>query len=253
MPRGARIKSESGIYHVMIRGINKQDIFEDDEDRVRFLGTLEHYKNECGFNLYAYCLMGNHIHLLIKENDVEIGIIMKRIGTSFVFWYNWKYKRFGHLFQDRYKSEAVEDDSYFLTVIRYIHQNPLKAGINDNIADYRWSSYSDYFWNKGITDTDFALQIFDDKNESKAAALFEEFNAVVNDDICLEYEEKYRIDDDEAREIIKRVSRIMNINEIQSLGYERRNEIIKELKEKEGLSIRQICRLTGISFNIVRA
>ena len=129
MPRQARKKSGSGIYHIMLRGINRQQIFEDAEDRERFLETIENYKELCGYTIYAYCLMGNHVHILMREGKEDLTQVFKRIAGSYVYWYNWKYHRSGHLFQDRYKSEPVEDDSYFLTVLRYIHQNPVKAKI----------------------------------------------------------------------------------------------------------------------------
>ena len=88
--------------------------------------------------------MGNHIHLLIKPEKEPLEQVFKRIGGRYVYWYNVKYQRVGHLFQDRFKSEPVEDDSYFLTVIRYIHQNPVKAGLCKNIKDYKYSSYAEY-------------------------------------------------------------------------------------------------------------
>lgn len=136
MARVAREKSSTGIYHVTLRGINRQIIFEDDEDYQKFLWTITDTKGKSGYEIYAYCLMSNHIHLLLKETREELGIVFRRIGASYVHWYNWKYKRRGHLFQARYKSEVVETDSYFLTVLRYIHQNPYKADIVKNIADY---------------------------------------------------------------------------------------------------------------------
>ena len=129
MPRQARRKSKSGIYHVLLRGINRQQIFEDNEDFEMFLQVLKDCKAISECKLFAYCLMGNHIHLLVQESKEPIGQFMKRILTRFVYWYNVKYQRVGHLFQDRFKSEPVENDSYFMTVIRYIHQNPLKAGL----------------------------------------------------------------------------------------------------------------------------
>ena len=128
MPRTARTKSESGIYHVMLRGINQQVIFKDEEDNRKFLEVLNDCKAVSGYKLFAYCLMGNHIHLLIKVEKEDLEQIFKRIGGRFVYWYNGKYSRGGHLFQDRYKSEPVETDEYFLAVLRYIHQNPVKAG-----------------------------------------------------------------------------------------------------------------------------
>ncbi|MGI5879834.1 MAG: transposase [Syntrophomonadaceae bacterium] len=141
MPRTARKKSETGIYNIIIRGINRQNIFEDDEDRIRFLETLDRYKEETGCELYAYCLMSNHVHLLVKENDDGLSSFMKRVNGSYAYWYNWKYDHVGHLFQDRFKSEPVDDDTYFLTVIRYIHRNPLTAGMTDGL-EYAWSSYT---------------------------------------------------------------------------------------------------------------
>jgi len=134
LARRARVRSNTGIYHVMIRGINRQAIFEDDEDRIRFIDTLREYKDISKYEIYGYCLMDNHIHLLIKEIDESISLIIKRISSSYVHWYNTKYERLGHLFQERFRSEVVEDDGYFLTVLRYIHQNPVKAKIAENVG-----------------------------------------------------------------------------------------------------------------------
>lgn len=129
MPRQARKKSESGIYHIMLRGINQQQIFEDREDYEKFLEILKDCKAICEFKLFAYCLMGNHIHLLIQEGTESLEQVFKRLCGRFVYWYNVKYRRVGHLFQDRFKSEPVDSDDYFFTVQRYIHQNPIKAGL----------------------------------------------------------------------------------------------------------------------------
>ena len=126
MPRQARRKSKTGIYHVIMRGINRQSIFEDDEDYERFIETLKKYKETSEYKIYAFCLMRNHFHLLMKTEKEDLDLVIKRIAGSYVYWYNLKYHRSGHLFQDRYKSEAVEDDPYFLTVLRYIHHNPIR-------------------------------------------------------------------------------------------------------------------------------
>lgn len=156
MPRVPRHKSESGIYHIMLRGINQQTIFEDDEDYSKFLSTLEKYKAVSGYKVFAYCLMSNHIHILLKTDNEDLDLIMKRIAGSYVYWYNWKYYRKGHLFQDRFKSEPIDDEKYLLTVLRYIHQNPVKAKIVKNIDEYIYSSYNDYIKVKSnLVDTDF--------------------------------------------------------------------------------------------------
>ena len=245
MPRRARRKSESGIYHIMLRGINRQVIFEDEEDNLKFLETLKNYKAVSGYKLFAYCLMSNHIHLLLRVEKEDLDLIIKRIAGSYVYWYNWKYKRNGHLFQDRFKSEPVEDDAYFLTVIRYIHQNPIKAGLSKTIDDYKFSSYNEYIINSNLVDTDFCLGIIDKEQ-------FIDFNMEESQDVCLEIEDNdFRLTDDEAREIIRKISKCKTATEFQNLSIEKRDKYLKNLRN-QGLSIRQISRLTGIGFNIVR-
>lgn len=249
MPRVKRKKSKTGIYHVLIRGINRQTIFEEEEDSERFLLTLKTYQEKSGYRIYGYCLMGNHVHLLIKEEKEDLGIIMRRIGASYVYWYNTKYSRSGHLFQGRYKSEVVDDDRYFLTVLRYIHQNPVKARMVSDVGNYKWSSYTEYIEKKDIVDTDFALSIFSNERE-KALQNFKAFHQISNDDHCLDISEKKRITDKMAIGIIKRKCRVSHCGEIQTMEKGQRDKHLKILK-KEGLSSRQIARLTGISRGVV--
>ncbi len=251
MPRVAREKSITGIYHVMLRGINRQIIYEDVEDYQKYLETLKNYQENSSYTIYAYCLMSNHIHLLIKEDKEDLGIAFRRIGASYVYWYNWKYGRRGHLFQDRYKSEVVESDSYFLTVIRYIHQNPIRAGIVKDIADYRWSSYGEYIGEQGICERDFVLNMFS-TDRAKAIKLFKEFNLTANQDRCMEYNQDVRLNDIEASKFIRTFSGVHSTTEIQGFEKVKRNEVIKACKEKN-MSIRQIERLTGVSFGVIRA
>lgn len=138
MPRRARVKSSTGIYHIMLRGIDKRDIFLEDEDKVKFSENVRKAKEIGQFEIYGYCLMDNHVHLLLKENE-EIGTSIKRITVGYVGWHNKKYDRVGHLFQNRYLSESVTTEEYLLIVLRYIHQNPVKAKLVSNISEYRWS------------------------------------------------------------------------------------------------------------------
>ena len=145
MPRTARKKSKSGIYHIIMRGINRQTIFEDEEDCAQFLEALQRYKEKSNYQVYAYCLMGNHVHLLVKIGIELLEQVMRRLCGSYVYWYNNKYQRVGNLFQDRFKSEPVEDDQYFQIVQRYIHQNPVKAGLSSRkftFTKFAWFIYS---------------------------------------------------------------------------------------------------------------
>lgn len=246
MPRQARRKSESGIYHIMLRGINQQQIFEDNEDFNKFIQILKDCKAISEFKLFAYCLMGNHIHLLIKPEKEPLEQIFKRIGGRFVYWYNIKYQRVGHLFQDRFKSEPIEDDSYFLTVVRYIHQNSVKAGLCKSIEDYQYSSYNEYIKKESWIDTDFLFEMISKKE-------FVRYNNATNTDKCLDIDEtvRIRLTDEQAQRVIEKYSHCYNVSDFQKLDTKSRDEFIILFKEK-GLSIRQISRLTGTSIAIVR-
>jgi putative transposase len=161
--RQARERCESGLYHIVLRGINRQDVFYDNGDFQHFLETLGQTKSGQEFEVYGYCLMSNHIHLLIREKKDNISRIMSRIGTSYAWWYNRKYGRIGHVFQGRYGSECVKDDKYLLTVIRYIHNNPVKAGIVREPENYRWSSIHAYYGEREhphrLTEPNFVLEL----------------------------------------------------------------------------------------------
>ncbi len=233
----------------MLRGINRQTIFEDEEDMQILLETIKKYKTISKYEIYAYCIMNNHVHLLIKELGESISNVIKRISNSYVFWYNKKYERCGHLFQERFKSEAVENDEYFLTVLRYIHQNPVKAGIVKDISCYKWSSYSEYIDKEEIVDIDFVLDMFSTERKS-ALKLYKSFNKQKNSDMCLEDEEKARVSDSEVKEYIKKLN-IMDPKELRQLEKSKRDEILKKLKLVNGVTIRQLSRMTGISKSVV--
>ena len=143
-----------------MRGINRQNIFDDDEDYYYFLHILGSLpfagKEPFSFNrqhnctIYAWCLMTNHFHLLVKEQEWSISEIVKRLAGSYVFYYNKKNERVGHLFQERFKSEPCNNEEYFITLFRYISQNPVRAGIVKKASEYPWGSWRrDYLSNGG--------------------------------------------------------------------------------------------------------
>ena len=142
MARKNRKWFPGAIYHIMARGNYRQNIFKDDEDFKVFLLLMQDAKTKYGFKLHAYCLMTNHYHLLLETEQTEIWKIMKRINQIYAAYYNEKYRLMGHLFQGRYKSCLVENDSYFLQTSRYIHLNPVKAKMVPRAEAYPWSSYS---------------------------------------------------------------------------------------------------------------
>lgn len=253
MSRQARKQSESGIYHVMLRGINRQVIFEDEQDMDRFLELLVHYRKEGLFSLFAYCLMSNHVHLLIREKKETLDSIMKRIGVSYVMYYNVKYARAGHLFQDRYKSQPVEDDEYLIQLMRYIHQNPVKAGLCRKTEDYKYSSYAYYAvdaqktgtLNKELIDTETVFGII---GRDELAAYMEE----ENDDKFMDIDDGIRrISDAEATEMIRSKTGLQSPTQLQKADRAMRDRIIAELNE-EGVTMRQIERITGLSHGVVQ-
>ena len=244
MVRTARRKSETGIYHVMLRGIDKRDLFLDEEDYQKFLDYIGKAKKKVEFAVYGYCLMTNHVHLLLKESEgQEIGSIVKRIAVGYAQYHNIKNGRTGHLFQNRFKSEVVESDTYFLTVLRYIHQNPVKAGIVKSIGDYKWSSYNYYFKDKNeLVDTAFPLSLFKDIKQ------FEIFMNERNEDKCLDYNPPKRYTDRELKELI---SSIVEINSLQEMDLMTRNKVLKKIKETTGASNRQLARVLNIGRGIL--
>jgi len=249
-----RERSNSGIYHVILRGVNRQDIFYDDDDYLRFLETTAQMKSGDEFAVYGYCLMTNHLHLLIQEKTDTISRIMSRIGTSYAWWYNQKYGRSGHVFQGRFKSECIENDNYLLAVIRYIHNNPVKAGMAQKPEEYRWSSIHAYYGNReypyGLTEPGFILGVINQDKE-KAIKAFKEFIQQENDDKCLEDEFRRRKTDSEIKTEIENCMNGEPIGLLQGMRREKRNEILRKVKAEGGVSLRQISRVTGLSVDII--
>ncbi len=254
IPRRPRQQSETGIYHVMLRGTNRQSIFHDDSDRIRFLETLKRYKAGNAYLVLGWCLMGNHVHLLLREGERDLADSMKRIGVSYVWHYNRKYNAVGHLFQDRYKSEAIESDPYLLTVIRYIHQNPVKARIVKRPFEWKWSSCIGYYgendYPSQLLDRDLILGMFS-KEDDKAVEWFKQFNEAENTDICLGDTVDLPLTDEKALEEIKKLIAPLSIAEIKSMGKEQRNELLTKIKKIRGITHRQTARVTGVSPSLV--
>ena len=256
MPRIARRISKTNIYHVMLRGNEKKNIFADAEDKARFIDIICNKKEDNGFCLYAYCVMNNHVHLVIKELEEQISYTMKRIGTCYASYFNKKYNRVGHVFQDRYKSEPIENERYLLAAIRYVHNNPVKAGIC-KIQEYNWSSYR--FYTQEIKDKkrmveceDILSRFSEDRN--RAVILFKEFSNQESNDVFMDLEDDM-LDEAETLEYINSYLITENI----PLEYLHQREyrlelyiLVKELVEKSQLSLRKIAEILGINRETIR-
>jgi REP element-mobilizing transposase RayT len=178
MARKPRAEVEGGLYHLIARGNNRQNIFHSDEDFKKFLSLLEAQKAKLGFYLYAYCLMSNHFHLALERQAEPVGRIMQRVLTGYSQYYNGKYRKIGHVFQGRHKAILCQADRYLAELVRYIHLNPVRAKVVRKAERYRWSSQRAYLdiERSELVDVDPVLRLFGARRQ-KARENFAEFVA----------------------------------------------------------------------------
>ena len=246
MSRVARRLSETGMYHIIFRGINRQNIFEEPVDYEKMKEILRRVKTEMEYEMYAYCLMTNHVHLFIKEKNVgEISKIMTKILSHYATWFNKKYDRSGALFSNRYKSEPVEDDRYFIGLTRYIHQNPVKAGMTKTVSGYYYSSYSEYVnSHEDLINIDFMLEMLHEDRDT-AIKQFKEINSK-------QEKEVFEITDSRKnstaiRRLIITESEGLEPEKIKALESNIRDALIRRLVLEKGISKSALGRATGIS------
>lgn len=246
MPRTARKTSESSVYHVVNRGAGRQIIFEDDADRAFFMERLQSLLGEEAGTLLAWCLMDNHFHLLVSIPMDRLKLLMHRLQTSYAGYFNRVHAHVGSVFDGRFKSEPVDTDEYLMVVVRYIHENPLKAGVCDGLA-FRWSSYLEYCNGKGYADARFALGIFGGLGQ------FKEFHSAEHGEgRCLEVSDVPRrsVNDESARRIADGLLGEGATAALKERDRQTRDQALALLKSR-GLSVRQIQRLTGISLGVI--
>ncbi|NLO25569.1 MAG: transposase [Clostridiales bacterium] len=246
----------------MFRGNGKMDIFLDNEDRRKFLTIMETKQQTAFYEVFGYCLMTNHVHLLLKTGKESIGQSMKRIGISYAHYFNKKYNRVGHVFQDRFRSEVIENERYLLAALRYIHNNPVKGGLVNDPSQYRWSSYS-YFLkptqaDSSFVNTQFILKIL--SNDTwKSLQLFKEFSRGRDDNAFMDVEEEpskaYSINSiKDAQDFIEQYLKGIGVGfkNLKRKEYKAiRDQLIIKLKEESNLSVREIGGLMGVSKNVV--
>ncbi len=193
MARPLRLSFEDAVYHITARGNRRENIFYSDKDRLVFLEKLKETFQKYSIICYAYCLMDNHYHLFIKTPHANISEGMHYLNTSYTNWFKAGHKIVGVIFQGRYKSILVDEDSYGLRLSAYIHLNPLRAGIVDEIKEYRWSSYLDYMGKRRSVDrldAEFILKQFD-RDIKKARRRYKRF-VLENADMDSPLEDSYR-------------------------------------------------------------
>jgi len=272
MPRKLREKSPQDLYHIVFRGTNKQVLFESKYDYMKFLEYMQKAKNQINFEIHGYCLMSNHIHMLVKTPFDNLSKIGQSINAPYAHFYNIKYCRTGSLFEIRFGSIPILTIQQYMNTVRYIHQNPVRAGIisNQNAHKYLWSSLKEfkeyamsnnsdkftYLINPNIVAETFecfeSFEKLDSKAKDKKLSKFFLFHTEVSDEYAYEHD-CHRLTDQEAAEILKSNfgHKIEFIKDLQKMDVKSRNELILEIKKLK-LSITQISRLTGIGRNIIQ-
>ncbi len=274
MGRKPRIEFNGALYHVIQRGNNKEYIFKSNKHKQYFLSKLKEYKDIMNFEVYGYVIMDNHYHIVIRSRDVNISMIMQRVNNDFSKYYNISSKRNGHVFQDRYKGILVKDDKYLLSLLRYVHQNPVKANMCKRVSDYYWSSDSNYRKNQQgqLVDIDFVLNIFSLNRNSAIneyikfmdASELEDGSSFENIDIIGEHKtavnqtkiEKQTLDDilyevtnnEELFSTIKNGSRKRNLTEYKKIYIMKslsENYTMTEIGSNIGISESAVCLLAN--------
>lgn len=242
MGRQARKKSELGLYHVVQKGINGRALFYDRSDFEKYIEILHKTKQQSKFQIYCCCLMENHVHLLIEEGEENIEMIFKRIGISYARYFNRRNDSKGPVFIDRYWSESVCTESYFYEVIRYICQNPVKAGLCSHPFEYLWVGCVGY-------EGPFYLDEINRFTGIEESQLYDFVMEPVRENRFDEECRKHLTDADALERLIS-ICDVEKVTRIVGFPKDQRNEILTRAL-KEGISIRQLARLTGIGRGVI--
>lgn len=245
MANAPRKRAESGVYHVVVRGNGRQIIFYDDADRRTFLTMLARRMDENGVAVWAWCLMDNHVHLLVEDPENGLSHAMQALLTGYARYFNAKTGHVGHVFQQRFFSEPIESERYLVAAVRYIHINPEKDGIEAASA-YRWSSYAEYAGGplpigRKLCATGSVLDVLGGP---------EGFTELCQCSELYEpgFEGALRLTDAEARQRAEKIARtkgLADASQVKELPRAERDTVIRQLRGN-GISIKQIERLTGI-------
>ena len=247
MPRIARKISMTKVYHIILRGNDRQDIFYEEQDYKKFLKLIVITKEKYQYEVYAYCLMTNHVHLILYDKNDQISKIMQSIEIAYSSYFAKKYSKKGHLFQNRFISKNIEQENYLYRLCRYIHQNPVKAGIS-SVENYKWSSYNEFIHTSKIINSKFILSMFG-KMQKEAVENFILFHNYMTNEINeeVEYEGISKLTDEQVREKIQKILQLKEISDIYMCDKDTRNKRIEKLKEIQGTSKVQLARILGMN------
>ena len=246
MPRYARQRNEKGIHHVVVQGKRMEHIFKQDAEKELYLDTLLKYKAQTEVKLYAFCILDNHVHLVLKETKEEtVSSFMRRIGVSFSYWYRQRYDlpQGKELFRGRYLSEPLLTEEMILKVVRHIHQEPVRTGLAEKMEDYFWSSYRMYLHPGGFVDRRLVL------DSLHFGGGYTSYMAEEEADVhCLEeVPVKYGRTDEEADALIQVRLREEGVSSLGQLNHEEKKIFFRRLRYEDEVSIQQLSRVTGVN------
>jgi len=249
MPRQAREVSPTGYYHIMMRGINRDSIYQSTGDKSYFIKTLKKLE---GLSIAAYCVMDNHVHIVLQAELAALMAAIRKLNLTYAMWYNSIHERVGHVYQNRYRSEIVTNDRHLLQVVRYVHNNPVKAGLAKEAKQYTWSSYREYLEGADIISQEqkqFVLGLI-----SSGTAGFVAFHGEPDAHEHLDTEEDIaELRRNHAQSVIEKFCRTHGIVDRAALKRhpELMEELIIELLQRTHLSHRKIAAFLEVSANIV--
>jgi len=252
LSRGIRKLAVSNVYHIIMRGIDKQDVFYDDKDKVFFLYQLFEVKKKFNLQIYAYCLMYNHIHLVIRVKKDLLSKSIQSLGIRYSQYFNKKYNRSGSFFEERFNSKCIENKKYLMDVCRYVHRNPENAGFA-TVEDYKWSSYNEYIKKEKIIEKKVLLYYFDnDINKFKEFTINYKRDLFQQTRESLEYEFIKRLTDEDLGKIIVKRFKLKSISDISKFDQIEKINFIKELSEFPGTNVTQLSRVTRINRKLIQ-
>ncbi|VBB06622.1 Hypothetical protein LUCI_1858 [Lucifera butyrica] len=274
MARKPRVHYEGAVYHVIARGNNRASVFGTDEEKQKYLEIISNYKERYGFQLYAYVVMDNHVHLLLQVGRIPLAKIMQGVQQRYTQYYNWRQKHSGHVFEQRYKAFLCEKESYLITLICYIHQNPVRANIQGGI-DYRWSSHHSYVKKaNGLVNVDFILRTLSSNVEKAIEHYFDLVGCIIDkpehkpeseqekkDEIINQKEENKKIQPELTwNQLVWKIVREEQVSQEQLVGKCRirqvvaaRKRLIYEAIERNLMTRREMAKLLQIDpANITR-
>lgn len=238
MARKSRVHFDGAIYHVIVRGNNRERVFDTDEEKAKYLEFLADYRERYGFQIYAYVIMSNHVHLLIRIATIPLAKIMQGIQQRYTQYYNCHYQHTGHVFEQRYKAFLCKEENYLITLVCYIHQNPMRANIPGGI-EYRWSSHQAYMNGKSsFLDITFILDIFNADREKAIEQYYAMLGLVIE-------KEKYKKESETSKSSKREVVEILGKVQPQ-ITWE---QLVKRITEEEQVNQEQLlerCRIRKV-------